>query len=765
MIQRDLAELRRDNPRLANLLGQLDDVYADFVDLLYEVGVTRHRLLTSANEAFTSMEAAHHTPDAVLAYIRAMERIPMAAPRSVRHQSAVGQLPRLSDLLNSLNSLLRQVRGVPGVREVVEARREERATREQAQQREQAQRELGQWVRRYVRRQWSHIRTNPRFHRDIIASHLREELSEEEDFNAFIVRPPGQPAELGRFLRLLMRNPTVIERNRRDVLRAAVLAVGGEWADMGVSSASAEDEAARLRREGVELSQEDRDRLEAAALTGDDGSTGTTAEVTGSMLDMAITVIPVLDQLGDARDLAAHVGYLVDLDGRHPREHTKFSRWLSVALTGIGLVPEAGSVLKWIGTVAKRFMASGTVTARIVARVIDMARRALTSDVVVRLGRRVTQGWDAIAGVARRGWERVVGLMNRWVASPVVRVAGLTSEWISARIARWRAAAPAGARRIPQALGRFRDFFRRLFERLAEAGRGLAGRAVRAIPRRLRARARLARIRAGELIDRARGRIAHLRLQFSSGTTRLQHVTGAYDEVDGHISALRHVRDGLEDARQRGDAEGVEELLEQAEQLEDRLNTSLDTLDRRLAASRGAAMGAEPASGAAASPHLTSRMGARISRHVTDFKRVWDPFAGTVTRLERPIEAQFGEPGRQFVRDVKQINAIVSVASGAGSWLQVLSRLDTLRTHAGTLQRLGSSGGTLSTTSRSGPLHDFSSALTSFIGSFTSLRSMANTLSGDDIWGRETAGESDQTRRIARRGRAAVRAGVDAEHH
>ncbi|MCS3479377.1 hypothetical protein M2212_006223 [Bradyrhizobium elkanii] len=59
------------------------------------------------------------------------------------------------------------------------------------------------------------------------------------------------------------------------------------------------------------------------------------------VLDMVVTMIPVVDQIGDARDLMAII-----LRMREDSERERFLNWLSLSSCLIGLIPELGSALR-----------------------------------------------------------------------------------------------------------------------------------------------------------------------------------------------------------------------------------------------------------------------------------------------------------------------------------------------------------------------------------------------------------------------------------
>lgn len=64
-----------------------------------------------------------------------------------------------------------------------------------------------------------------------------------------------------------------------------------------------------------------------------------------TIVNTVLTAIPGLDQLGDARDLIANTIQIA-------RDPSNTWAWMGAALTGVGLVPTVGSVLKGVGRIA-----------------------------------------------------------------------------------------------------------------------------------------------------------------------------------------------------------------------------------------------------------------------------------------------------------------------------------------------------------------------------------------------------------------------------
>ena len=58
-------------------------------------------------------------------------------------------------------------------------------------------------------------------------------------------------------------------------------------------------------------------------------------------VDLGVSLIPILDQASDIRDIIAHLYYMIA-----KKQYDRFMRWLGLGFTLIGVFPEAGSLIK-----------------------------------------------------------------------------------------------------------------------------------------------------------------------------------------------------------------------------------------------------------------------------------------------------------------------------------------------------------------------------------------------------------------------------------
>jgi hypothetical protein len=118
--------------------------------------------------------------------------------------------------------------------------------------------------------------------------------------------------------------------------------------------------------------------------------------------DFVLSVIPVVDQVADARDLAAHV-YRLGIRG----EHTRWDRWVALVFSLIGLVPEVGSVIKSLSRAALRGV---NLVLENIGEIMALARRVIPIELpdVGALHRYVADNWSRFAEFGASVWDRLL---------------------------------------------------------------------------------------------------------------------------------------------------------------------------------------------------------------------------------------------------------------------------------------------------------------------------------------------------------------------
>ena len=316
-------------------------------------------------------------------------------------------------------------------------------------------------------------------------------------------------------------------------------------------------------------------------------------------LDTTIGLIPILDQVADARDVAAHVYFLV-----RPEEDRSagWVRWLSFGLTLVGIIPEVGTAIKGLSKLVMRGVGAlrRWVSTRVAGRALNFLERVMPNfvDAVFELPGRIGRRWDDWTAHAAAFFRR---LMTQLIESPLARrILGVSA----AALRRLRS---RGQRLIPEQLVRARDFLIELVgdvvDRARAAGRlvrergqalaegvvDIAGRGLRAIQTRIEAMRRI--------VDRIVARF--------SATRRLQMADAAITRATQRLDRLeRRIFEAM--------AEGVDDIDEvvaaatrELDEVQAELTEALrhagveETADVGSAASRRAAGGTEEAAGAA----------------------------------------------------------------------------------------------------------------------------------------------------------------------
>lgn len=114
-------------------------------------------------------------------------------------------------------------------------------------------------------------------------------------------------------------------------------------------------------------------------------------------VDTVVSLVPILDQASDARDLAAHLYFLTG-----QRQYDRFLRWVGLAFSLIGLIPEVGSAIKG----ASKFVIKGgkEVIAHL-PEVLRLVRRiSPTIGDLSHFRRFVVDNWDTFLAQGLEIW-------------------------------------------------------------------------------------------------------------------------------------------------------------------------------------------------------------------------------------------------------------------------------------------------------------------------------------------------------------------------
>ncbi|HEX8696570.1 MAG TPA: DUF4157 domain-containing protein [Longimicrobium sp.] len=229
-------------------------------------------------------------------------------------------------------------------------------------------------------------------------------------------------------------------------------------------------------------------------------------------LDTGLGLIPVVDQAFDIRDILAHLYFMI-----FEEEYDRPGRWLGVAITLVGLIPEAGTAIRGV---VKSLLRGGADALRRVGDLLTLARRLLPDGGdLARLRTFVARHWDEWVAYGVGQWNRAVARMDEVLRA----VPDFISGGYRALLARIQALAPraltdAFARLRAQVTGALDDLVARLRPATPGVpGGGATGRATREAEESAAAEAEQAAARAaddalrletrGALADAVEGRL------------------------------------------------------------------------------------------------------------------------------------------------------------------------------------------------------------------------------------------------------------------
>jgi hypothetical protein len=115
-------------------------------------------------------------------------------------------------------------------------------------------------------------------------------------------------------------------------------------------------------------------------------------------IDLGVSLVPILDQASDARDLVAHLYYMTVR-----RQYDRFMRWVGLVFSLIGLIPEVGSAIKS----ASKFVIKGV--REVITHLGDLLLpiRAVLPEVadLRRLQRYVADNWNRFVAFGTDFWN------------------------------------------------------------------------------------------------------------------------------------------------------------------------------------------------------------------------------------------------------------------------------------------------------------------------------------------------------------------------
>jgi uncharacterized protein DUF4157 len=177
-------------------------------------------------------------------------------------------------------------------------------------------------------------------------------------------------------------------------------------------------------------------------------------------VDLGVSLVPILDQVSDARDIVAHLYFMIG-----KRQYDRFMRWVGLVFTLIGLVPEIGSAIKS----ASKFAIKG---AREVLGHLDDLLRAVRRFLpkLPDLGhfrKLIADSWSAVISKSQATWNRALDAVGALAERIPAALAARKQQFIET-VARIRQLSPS---KLKEAFAWARKKLDDLFEAIAERAR------------------------------------------------------------------------------------------------------------------------------------------------------------------------------------------------------------------------------------------------------------------------------------------------------
>jgi hypothetical protein len=174
-------------------------------------------------------------------------------------------------------------------------------------------------------------------------------------------------------------------------------------------------------------------------------------------VDLGVSLVPILDQASDIRDILAHLYYMI-FDG----QHSSFMRWVALAFTLIGLFPVVGSIIKS----ASKFVIKGVKEAlEYLGDILSLFKNVLPegSD-ISKLDAYISSNWNRFVEYAMSAWKstitklsgaaKLIRAVSSSIADTIVAIENYAKtmlprafEWIKAK---WDEILSKGKQKVPR---------------------------------------------------------------------------------------------------------------------------------------------------------------------------------------------------------------------------------------------------------------------------------------------------------------------------
>ncbi len=177
-------------------------------------------------------------------------------------------------------------------------------------------------------------------------------------------------------------------------------------------------------------------------------------------VDLGVSLVPILDQVSDARDIVAHLYFMIG-----KRQYDRFMRWVGLVFSLIGLIPELGSAIKS----ASKFAIKG---AKDILSHLDDLLRAVRRFLpklpdLSHFQKLIAENWSTIVAKSSATWSRALDATAA-LASRIPEALASRKQQFSETVARIRELSP---KKLAEAFAWARGKLDELFEAIAERAR------------------------------------------------------------------------------------------------------------------------------------------------------------------------------------------------------------------------------------------------------------------------------------------------------
>ena len=131
--------------------------------------------------------------------------------------------------------------------------------------------------------------------------------------------------------------------------------------------------------------------------------------LTEGSIDLVISLIPIIGQVADARDLAAYIYRIV-----FKKQYNDPWNWVGLTLTLIGLVPVAGDITKFIGKIV--FKEGVPAISRYLEDILKLIEKINPERVDInQLRKAIANNWDSGVKAGKELWNRALNQLSNWV--------------------------------------------------------------------------------------------------------------------------------------------------------------------------------------------------------------------------------------------------------------------------------------------------------------------------------------------------------------